>query len=161
VAEPSTSHEVLVIGCGHPLRGDDGVGLVIARLLRGRLPPEMRIIEHRSDGLALLDAWRGARAVILIDAAGGGGAPGTVARFDAASGPLPVSLRSCSTHAFSAGEAIELARVLGELPSVFAVFAIFGERYTMGAGLSGAVKMAARNAIDEVAREAKDHTEFM
>jgi hydrogenase maturation protease len=152
VAEPARGQRVLVVGCGNPIRGDDRVGLVIARVLRLRLPPHVAVIAHCGDGTALLEMWQGARAVILIDAAHSDGDPGRVLRFDAAAGPLPVSLRAPSTHAFGAGEAIELARALGELPPTFLVYVITGKRYTSGAGLSPQVKVAARLVLAELAQ---------
>ncbi len=140
----------MIIGCGNPLRGDDGVGLVVARALRSRLPPGVNVVEHRVDGATLLDAWRGAQTVILVDAAESGGDPGTVVRFDAAAGPLPVRLRATSSHAFGAGEAIELARALGELPPYFAVYAIVGLRHDPGMGLSAEVRTAARRVMADI-----------
>ena len=50
-----------------------------------------------------------------------------------------------------AGEAIELARALGELPPNFLVYAITGQRFTLGAGLSPAVKAAAGLMIEAIA----------
>jgi hydrogenase maturation protease len=126
------------------------VGLVIARALRRlRLLDAVTVIEHRGEGASLLDIWRDTQAVILVDAAAAG-VPGMVMRFDAAWGPLPVTLHTYSSHGIGAGEIIELARALGELPPVFVVYAIAGRRYTTGTRLSPEVKAAARKVIAEI-----------
>jgi hydrogenase maturation protease len=153
VAETPASEELLIVGCGNPLRGDDAVGLVVARALRRRLGRQVPVQEHRGDGTALLDVWRGARSVIMVDAATGAPASG-VARFNVTAAPLPADLRSYSTHAFGVVEAVELARALGELPATLVVYAVYGRRFAYGAGLSAEAKAAARQAIAAVAREA-------
>lgn len=156
MAEPAHVPPILVIGTGNLRRGDDAVGLVVARGLRTRLAHGATLIEFRGDGAALLELWRGARAVILVDAAATDGHVGAIARFDATAGLLPLSLHASSTHAFGAGEAIELARALGALPPTVLVYAITGQRFTFGAGLSPAVKAAARLVIEEVAHAVRD-----
>jgi hydrogenase maturation protease len=155
VAETSAGGQLLIVGCGNPLRGDDGVGLVIARALLRRLRFAATVREHRGDGMALLDLWQGARAVILVDAAEGGVLPGDFARFDAVAAPLPANLRSCSTHAFGIAEAVELGRTLNTLPATLIVYAVYGEEFAYGVGLSRNAKVAARHAVAAMMRESK------
>src|SRR5581483_2032054 len=104
----------------------------------------------------LLDALRGAGAALLIDAASSGAPPGTLRRLDAAAGPLPASLRAASTHALGLVQAIELGRVLGALPPHLRVYAVEGQDFGPGEGLSPAVARAAdeaaRQVLEEVAR---------
>jgi hydrogenase maturation protease len=92
----------------------------------------------------LIEAWRGAGSVIVIDAVTSGAEPGTIHRFEANTETLPKSLFRYSTHAFSLAEAIELARALGELPSRLVVYGIEANDFTAGVGLSSAVDEAAR-----------------
>jgi hydrogenase maturation protease len=153
VAETPAGEELLIVGCGNPLRRDDAVGLVVARALRRRLGRQVPVREHRGDGAALLDVWRRARAVIVVDAAAAGVPASGVARFDVTAAPLPAGLRSYSTHAFGVVEAVELARALGELPETLVVYAVYGRRFAYGAGLSAEAKAAARQAIAAIARE--------
>ena len=104
----------LLIGVGNPFRGDDGVGSVVIRRLRGQKLPGFTIMEETGDGAELLDAWKGAPAVILVDAVQSGAAPGTIHRIDATTEKLPKWFSHCSTHAFGVAEAIELARTMGK-----------------------------------------------
>jgi hydrogenase maturation protease len=140
----------LIIGIGNEYRSDDGVGLVLSRALQARNLPDTLIIESNGDGAALLEAWETAGAVILIDAASTGAAPGTVYRFDARKQPIPIDFSLHSTHAFGVADAIGLARALDRLPPCLLVYAIEGKNFTAGAGLSPEVEHAAREVEERV-----------
>jgi len=144
---------VLVIGIGNEYRSDDGVGLVVARELRARNLPSMQIIECGGDGAALMEAWETASRVILIDATACGSKPGTIYCLDASTRSIPIGLSFHSTHAFSVAEAIELARTLDQLPPYLLVYAIEGENFRAGVGLSPEVQNAAREVIERVTCE--------
>src|SRR5262249_46565971 len=79
----------LIIGIGNEYRGDDAVGLIVARRLKVRLADSAIVIEQSGDGAALMEAWRDAETVIIIDAMMSGAAPGTIHRFDAIAQPIP------------------------------------------------------------------------
>jgi hydrogenase maturation protease len=132
----------MVIGVGNTWRGDDGAGVAVARRLRELSPTGVEIRELEGDATGLVEAWSGADRVVVVDAAQSGAPPGTVRRFDACSGPLPVhSLRS-STHAFGVSDAVELARALGRLPGRLEVYAIEGVSFAAGDRLSPDVERA-------------------
>jgi hydrogenase maturation protease len=137
----------LVIGVGNPWRGDDAAGLEVARRLESL---GVRAIAHEGDGSGLLSHWDGVDAVVVVDAATSGAAPGTVHRFDASAGPLPTRLSSSSTHALGVPEAIELARALGRLPQALVVYAIEGESFDAGEGLTHAVERAVTQLVEEL-----------
>ncbi len=121
----------LVIGVGNRYRGDDGAGLEVARLVRQCPPPGALVLEQHGGASDLMDAWRGADQVVLVDAAEGG-EPGSVRRFEAHREPLPSSLLHGSTHSWGVAEAVETARALGELPRFVVVYAIFGKDFEVG-----------------------------
>jgi len=149
----ATRPRIVVIGIGNEYRSDDGVGVVIARRLRAHLPPEVEIIEASGEGASLLDAWRGATSVVVLDAAHSGALPGTIHRFDAGAQSMPRAFFNYSTHAFSLAEAIELSRVLKELPRSLAVYGIEGRCFEAGLGLSPEVEGAVASVIMQVVRE--------
>ena len=60
---------VRVIGVGNPWRRDDGAGREVIRRLEGRVPAEVELIETDGGAAELLEAWEGARAAIVVDAA--------------------------------------------------------------------------------------------
>ncbi|HLX62964.1 MAG TPA: hydrogenase maturation protease [Planctomycetota bacterium] len=141
------ARSVRIIGIGNAFRHDDAAGLIVARQIALRAPPEIDVIEHKGDGAALIDAWRGADNVILIDALQSGCATGTILQLNALATPVPSAYFCCSTHAFNVAEAIELARALNLLPARLELFGIEGRDFSSGEGLSAEVE----RAIDEAA----------
>ena len=96
----------VVVGIGQAAAGDDGVGLIVARLL-ARRGITARESADASVMLALLEADC---RVVLVDAVVGGGGPGSVTLLDVdalASGPTPLS-----SHGIGVAEAIALASAL-------------------------------------------------
>jgi hydrogenase maturation protease len=149
--------KTLVIGVGNEYRCDDAVGLLVARHICELNLPHVRVIESDGEFARLMDAWKDAESVILIDAVQSGALPGTIHRFAAHEEKLPASLFQCSTHAFGVAGAIELAKTLGQLPPQLVVFGIEAESFDTGAALSVAVARAlealCRLVQQEIARE--------
>ena len=144
---------LLVIGVGNADRGDDAVGLLVARAVAGRRLPGVVVVEAGGDALGLLDIWHGAAGVVLIDAAAPAGRPGRIHRLDATSQALPRAVRLGSSHAFGLAEAVELARGLARLPPRLVVYAIEAEDCGIGAPLSAAVSAAATRVVARVVSE--------
>jgi hydrogenase maturation protease len=140
-----------VIGVGNAYGSDDAAGLVVARRLRER---GVAAMEQEGEPVALLEAFAGLDAVVLVDAVRSGAVPGTVHRVDASVQPLPARLfGSPSTHAVGVGEAVELARALDRLPSRVLVFGLEGERFEAGTSLSAAVEAAVEPLVDTILAE--------
>jgi hydrogenase maturation protease len=143
----------LIIGIGNEYRGDDAVGLIVARRLKERLMDSVTVLEQGGDGASLMEAWRGAETVIVIDAVASGAAPGAIHRFDANTLPIPKNAFRCSTHAFGVAEAIELSRALDEFPRSLVIYGIEGKNFAAGVGLSPEVEKAACEAVRQVFAE--------
>jgi hydrogenase maturation protease len=141
---------VILIGVGNGWRSDDGAGLAVARRVRELGPAGVEVRELEGDATALVEAWSSAEHVVVVDAAQSGAAPGTIRRFDAGAGALPVrSLRS-STHAFGVSDAVELARSLDRLPARLEVYAIEGASFVAGDRLSPSVERAVAELAGEL-----------
>jgi hydrogenase maturation protease len=149
----SKAEDILVIGVGNEYRHDDGVGLVLAQRLREQAVPGLSIIEQSGEGAALLEAWKGRSTVFLADAVHSSAPPGTIHRLDARAGQLPRQLFRESTHAFSAAEAIELARALDQLPPCLILYGIEGKDFTAGAGLSPELEPAVAKVLAQLLAE--------
>jgi hydrogenase maturation protease len=147
----------VVIGVGNAYRGDDGVGLAVADALRERVPSAVSVVPCEQEPSRLLDAWAGASAAFVVDAAASGAEPGTVHRFDASRDPVPAGMFRSSTHAFGVGDAIELARALGKLPPRILVYGVEGGQFAAGEGLTPpveeAVERVAAAVLDDLAEE--------
>ena len=60
--------ELLVIGCGNIMRGDDAVGPVLIRTLFTRgVPDGVRIVDGGTAGMDVAFGMRGAARVVIID----------------------------------------------------------------------------------------------
>lgn len=146
---------VVVIGVGNPLRGDDGAGLEAARRVRDSgLSTSITVHLHEGEATGLLALWDGAEAALVVDAVRSGARPGTIHRLDASHAPLPSPLRRTSSHTIGIGEAIELARTLGTLPSTVRVYGVEGRRFEVGAELSEDVGAALTALVRELRAEA-------
>ncbi len=141
-----------VIGVGNRWRSDDAVGLAVATLVRERAP-ELDVVEREGEPVALLEAFDGLDAVVLVDAVSSGAEPGTVHRLDAAAAPLPGELFRHSTHHLGLAEAVELARALGTLPEETIVVGVEGASWSAGDGLSDDVAAAVDGAASAVLEE--------
>jgi hydrogenase maturation protease len=146
---------ILIIGVGSEERGDDGVGLLVARAMGAKNLPHTTVLQESGEGGALLEAWKGADVVILIDAVSSGAAPGALHRFDAQAQSIPAKLFRYSSHTFGVAEAVELARALHQLPSRMIVFGIEGKAFETGIGLSPEVVDTARTVVRAAAHEVR------
>jgi hydrogenase maturation protease len=149
---PADAH-ILVIGVGNEYRSDDAAGLVVARRLRRLSLGNVTVIEASGEGTDLMESWKGADTVIIVDAASSGAKPGTIHRIDARAQRIPTGLLRYSTHAFSVGEAVELARAMNRLPPRMVVFGIEGERFDEGTVLSRAVQGSVDTVVDLVLKQ--------
>ncbi|HJW87151.1 MAG TPA: hydrogenase maturation protease [Candidatus Brocadiaceae bacterium] len=144
---------ILVIGVGNVHRGDDAVGRIVAQGLKGESTDCVNIIEKDCDGAALMECWKTANMVILIDAVHSGALPGTIHRLDANAQPIPARYFHYSSHAFGVAEAVELSRTLNQLPPRFIIYGIEGKYFEPGGGLTGEVTKAAQDVLEQIQKD--------
>ncbi len=139
----------IVIGIGNPDRGDDAVGVQVAR----------RVAAERLDVLTLefddpseaLDAWEPEDTVVVADAIRSGGEPGDIHVVDVLEQKLPAGNWSAGgTHALGLAAVVELARSLDLLPKRLVVVGIEAGQFDHGAPMSEAVQAALPTATDAV-----------
>jgi len=146
---------IVIIGVGNEYRSDDGAGIAVARRLRALFATGVTILEESGEGASLIEAWKGATWVMLVDAVRSGAPPGTIHRLDARAAPLPTGFFHYSTHAFSVAEAVELARSLDQLPAHLIVYGIEGENFAAGVELSSPVNQAVEAVVERAAIEVR------
>lgn len=146
---------VLVICCGNAECGDDAAGLLVARRLRSL---GIEAEEHSGEGLALLESWRGADCVILVDAVVSGAPAGAISIWDARTVPVSRDAFRASTHAFGVAEAVELGRVLKQLPSSLKIYGIEATQFEPGSPPSPEVLAAIEEAACRIAQEVRECT---
>ena len=145
----------LIIGVGNAFRRDDGVGIAVARALRAAALPGLEVCEQSGEGTALIGLWRDRPLVYVIDAVSSGARVGTIHRFDATAeelGPVTRIFRGTS-HQIGLGEAVELGRVLGQLPARLIIYGIESTAFGDGVGLSPAVAGAVGEVVDRITAE--------
>jgi len=150
---PETFPGVVVIGVGNDFRTDDALGLLVARELRRAFPSATNIVEASGEGAALIEIWKGARAVIIVDAVHSGAAPGTLHHVDLSEQDLPVGLLPRSSHAFGVAESVSIARALGQIPPRVVLLGIEGVSYEHGTTLSQPVLRSLPALLLEITHE--------
>lgn len=135
------------------MRGDDAVGLLVARRLRQEIGDRVDVIEAEMAGVDLVELMKGARVVILIDAARSGRAPGTIHRLDASGGPIGTQLFPRSSHAIGTADALELARAIGVLPATVIVYGVEVEDTEAGRPLSLPVTKALNQVVARIVQD--------
>ncbi len=158
----SSPPRILVAGVGNSWRGDDAVGLEVAQALSTLLGEleHVRVLATEAEQSSLLDEWEGCDSVLIIDAVhsaapadGPRVAPGTIHRVDLNAEVVPHAVLQGSTHHFSLGDTIELARALKRLPKAALFFGIEGATYAPGEELSPAVAAAVPALVDEIVQK--------
>lgn len=140
-----------VLGVGNEWRRDDAVGLVVVRRLRARQLPGVRVLERTGDPPALVDAWRDASNVIVVDAAQSSARPGTVLRSACSFTAQRHAARQGTSHGLGVPDAIALAAALGRLPPKLELLSVAGSDFRHGCGLTPAVEAAADRLVLELA----------
>lgn len=141
---------MLVVGLGHPDRGDDAAGAAVAERAAPLLPPDVAVILHE-DPAGLIEVWSGPDLVVVSDAIRTGEPPGTVRVLVAQEGPLRLGTGAGGTHEFGLAEAVELARALDRLPPQLVIVGIEAGQFEFGAPLSPQVAAAVEPAAKTVA----------
>lgn len=140
------SRDLLIIGIGNEFRSDDAAGILVARRLREILGDGVDVRELSGEGGEIIELLGTAKSVIIIDAVSSDSEAGTVHYFDGHQQEIPSEFFNYSTHDFSLAEAVEMARVLGQLPPKCVIYGIEGDNFGFGQSLTPSTKAA----IDKV-----------
>jgi len=123
--------KTIVIGIGNPDRGDDAVGLEVARRVADKAH-HVHVVELNYPADAL-NAWTTDDTVVITDAVNSGGDPGHVHVIDVLERKLPAGNWSAGgTHALGLAAVLELARALGRLPKKLVVVGVEARRFDLG-----------------------------
>jgi hydrogenase maturation protease len=137
--------DILVIGYGNELRGDDGSGPAVARAIEALRLPCVRTQALHQLTPELAEDIAAARAVILVDAhqASEGSSPKVL--------PLaPCEERDLRAHTSDPGALLALAKALyGRCPPAWLV-AVPAARFNFGAALSPMAEAGVAAAVEKV-----------
>lgn len=146
--------KLIVLGIGHPFRGDDGIGPLVAEAVAALKLPGVIALAHHGEGTDLMERWAGFNAVVMVDATRSDAPAGTIRRWDALAEKLPAALFPKSSHLFGLAEAVEMARLLGRLPPHLTVIGIEGDSFAAGTELSPSVQAVLPVVVEEITRGA-------
>jgi hydrogenase maturation protease len=145
---------ILIIGIGNENRGDDAIGLFIARNFKSLGLPGVCVKYHTGESTSLLTCWQKAHIVILLDAVKTDSSPGKIFRFEIPGQSIPPRFFSnFSTHQFGIQEALALGKALNQLPARLIIYGIEGHCYEEGASPSIEVEKAASEVVEMVKKD--------
>ena len=129
--------EVLVLGVGNVMMGDEGLGVQVARnlLQNFTFPPEVEVVDGGTGGLALLSYIRSARRVIVIDAIQAGAEPGSIFMFDSDQLEESNGVKT-SVHDIGIIDVLNTAGLLDDRPPATIIGVQPGKMDEFGGGLS-------------------------
>lgn len=152
------SDRILVAGIGNIFLGDDAFGVEVVQALASRtLPDGVRVVDFgiRAFDLAyaLLDPWE---AIVLVDTASRGEAPGTLYTIQVDPGSVAASPELLNPHGMDPVKVLQLATSLAEVSAHIYVVGCepldFGEELEGRIGLSEPVQAVVGNAASTVER---------
>ena len=132
---------------------DDGVGQRLLEALAARATPDDQVefLDAGTLGFMLLPRVEQCDALLALDAANVGGAPGELRVFEGADFDDFVRQPRCSVHELGLHDLIDAARLTGALPARRALVGIQPERLGWGMVLSPAVEAALPAAVEAAA----------
>lgn len=141
----------LILGIGNSLRGDDGLGVSAANMLKGfTLPDRVEVQEIGTPGIDLISYFQGRRQVILIDAVKMGRKPGEWRCFKPDDVKLFTYGQFDSTHGMDIPYALEIAEALDLLPDELLIYGMEPKEITLDEDLSNDVKAALPQMLDDI-----------
>ena len=147
--------KLLIAGIGNVLVGDDGVGPFVIKLLEARydFAEGVELADLGTPALDLPMHLDGLDAVILIDSAKFGGAPGDIRLFRK-SEILRIPPRPrIDPHSPALRESLSQLELMGKMPEHLVLIGMQGSEFAPGSALSQPVRQCLPHVIDAVLRE--------
>ncbi len=145
---------VLVLGVGHPDRGDDAAGPLVAAALEDVEGLEALAVTADPSAILTEPLWDRADRVYLVDTVCTGARPGTVHRWSGARLVEHLPATGGGTHDLGVATTLQLAAALGRLPEDLTVIGIEAGCCEVGRPPSRPVRHAVAIVAAALAREA-------
>ena len=146
--------EVLVLGLGNVLCGDDGAGVVAVHRIRRELvlPAGVRVVDGGTLGLDLLALVAASDRVILVDAVRGDGPPGTLVRL-AGNEVGPAVYERLSPHQIGVGDLLAGAALCERYPGEVVIVGVVPATTDLALGCTPAVTARIPDLVERVVAE--------
>ncbi len=143
----------LVLGVGHPDRGDDAAGLKVADALAGLEGVVIRHVSGDPSSILTEPLWDTATRVVLVDTVRTGRRPGTVHRWAGTRLLAHLPDTGGGTHDLGVATTLQLAAALDRLPADLVVIGIEGACFDLGTPPCRPVRHAITMVSAALARE--------
>ena len=147
------SKNILILGLGNILLGDEGVGVrVIEQLLTHPLPDQIEVIDGGTAGYELINFFEGKEKVIIVDAVKTNDTPGSVYKMDLSAVQEDDTVQ-LSLHQIGLKNVFKMASLMDLNPEVTLVGIVPKDYQDYNIGLSDEVEKAIPLAIETVLKE--------
>ena len=144
------AREILILGIGNPLLGDDGFGVEVVRRLGDQAAlGGVEVLDGGACGLYLLPYLEGKSLILVIDAINFGGVAGQMIRFSANEVPAFLGMK-LSEHQVTFHEVLALMKLMKIHPREFLFIGVQPAASRWGDGLSPDVETTIGAVIEEV-----------
>jgi hydrogenase maturation protease len=141
--------EILILGIGNVLLGDEGIGVHVIKALESvGFPEYIHLLDGGTGGFNLLSCFQQYNKIILIDATLDGREPGAVNLLKPKfAKDFPQTL---SAHDIGLKDLVHSAALLGYLPEIFLITVSIHDQQPLEMELSEQVKKSIPEIIDRV-----------
>lgn len=148
-----TNSNILILGIGNYLMGDEGVGVHTAlRLQEMALPAQIEIVDGGTGGFHLLQYFEDHDTVILIDATLDGNAPGTIRLIEPRfAQDFP---RAMSTHDIGLRDMVSALQWMEKMPHIYLFVISIETIQQQGIELTPAIENAMPLLLEKVQEQA-------
>lgn len=149
----TTNPNILILGIGNYLMGDEGVGVHTALRLQGMgLPENIEIVDGGTGGFHLLQYFEDYDTVILIDATLDGNAPGTIRLIEPRfAQDFP---RAMSTHDIGLRDMVSALQWMEKMPHIYLFVVSIETIQQQGIELTPAIENAMPLLLEKVQEQA-------
>jgi hydrogenase maturation protease len=137
------SGQVVVLGVGNLLMGDEGLGIRCVEWLTasGQLPAGVIAIDGGTSSHELLEDLEDAALLVIVDAVASDAAPGTLIRLEGDRIPAAFS-NNLSPHQHGINDLLATMQLLGRAPARVVVHGMVPRRLALGLELSPEIDAA-------------------
>ena len=149
-------NNLLILGLGNVICGDDGLGVVAAERLRRdfEIPVGVEVLDGGTLGLALLAHVTGADDLILLDAIRADAPAGALIRLDG-DDVGPAVRERLSVHQIGVADLLDALRLLDEVPRRLVLLGLVPETLELAVERSPAVEAALDRLVNAAFLEAR------
>ncbi len=143
--------DIVILGVGNPLMGDDGLGIEAIDLLRDHwdLPAGVELLDGGTWGMSLLPILEETREVILVDAITAHRLPGTLVTLERHQLPHHFRLR-VSPHHVGLEDLFAVLEFRGTGPISLTAIGLEPESVEWGLGLSATIEQAMPTLVNSI-----------